>query len=64
MTLENAENLASGDALHLSNSMGVTENHADLRRGETLLRKLADILLNLEKQERKSHQNGSIVIIM
>lgn len=47
MTLENAENLASGNALHLSNTVGVTENHADLRRGQTLLRELADILLNL-----------------
>lgn len=50
MTLENAKDLASGDALHLRNSMRITKDDANLRRRQTLLRKLADALLNLKKR--------------
>lgn len=47
MSLQNAKDLAAGDAPDLSNSMGVTENDADLRRRQTLLCELADVIFDL-----------------
>lgn len=47
MGLEYPQNLAARDTPHLSNSMGITKNNTNLRRGQTLLRKLADVFLNI-----------------
>lgn len=47
VSLQNAKDLAAGDAPDLSNSMGVTENDADLRRRQTLLCELADVIFDL-----------------
>jgi hypothetical protein len=40
--LQDAENLATGNELDLTNTVGITEDDADLRGGETLLGELAD----------------------
>ena len=50
MSLQNAQDLATSDAPDLSNAMGVTENDADLRRGQALLCELADVILNLRRR--------------
>ena len=41
--LEDAEDLGPGDALHLGDSVGVTQDDTDLGRGQTLFGKLADL---------------------
>lgn len=50
MCLEDSKNLAAVDALDLSNAVRVTENNANLRWRQTLLRELANILLHLNQQ--------------
>ena len=47
VSLENTEDLASGDALNLSDTVRVTKNHTDLWWCQTLLGKLAYVLLHL-----------------
>ena len=47
MSLQDTQNLAPGDTPHLSNAMRITKNDTNLRGCQTLLGKLADILLNL-----------------
>jgi len=45
--LEDTEDLVSGHDLDLGNTVGVTEDHTDLRRGGTLLCELADLVNDL-----------------
>ena len=47
VSLENTEDLASGDALNLSDTVRVTKNHTDLWWCQTLLGELAYVLLHL-----------------
>lgn len=47
MSLKNAQDLVASNALNLSNTMRITKNDTDLRRSQTLLRKFADVFLNL-----------------
>jgi hypothetical protein len=47
VSLEDTHDLLSGDGVDLCNAMGVTEDDTDLTGGETLLGKLADVLLNV-----------------
>lgn len=54
MSLKNTQDLASSDALNLSNSMRVTKNHTDLRWGHTLFCKLANAILHLNIDTRTS----------
>lgn len=49
MSLEDAQNLAPRDALHLGNPVRVTEDNTDLRRRQTFLRELADVVLDLQQ---------------
>lgn len=49
MSLEDPENLVTGDALHLRDAVGVTEDDADLRRREPFLRELKDVFLHLRE---------------
>jgi hypothetical protein len=58
MGLEDAEDLAAGDALDEGDSVLVTEHHADLRRHLALLRGLHDHLLHLPRTDaHKPYQN-------
>lgn len=57
MSLEDAEDLASGNALHEGNTVLVTEQNTDLRGHLTLLRSLRDQLVDL--RNTKQHQNHS-----
>jgi hypothetical protein len=45
--LENTDDLLSSDRLDLGDTVGVTENDTNLGRGQTLLGKLADLVLNV-----------------
>jgi hypothetical protein len=45
--LEETEDLGAGDRLDLRDAVGITEDHADLGRGEALLGELADVVLNI-----------------
>jgi len=45
--LEDTEDLGSGDVSDLRDTEGVTEGDTDLRRGQTLLGELADVLGDL-----------------
>ena len=51
MSFKYPQNLAASDALHLSNPMRITKNNTDLRRCQTLLCKLANVLLNLNDKD-------------
>lgn len=42
--LENTQNLASGDILDLSDSLGVTKMNANLRRNQTFFGEFADLI--------------------
>ena len=42
--LQDSEDFAAGDALHLWDSVAISEGDADLRRGETLLGKLDNLI--------------------
>ena len=43
-SLEDAQNLVSSDALDLSNSVGITKNNTNLRRGQSLLCEFANVV--------------------
>lgn len=60
MGLQYPQNLATSDALHLSNAMRITENDTNLRRGQTLLRKLTDVVLNLGRKMTYHKLEGAI----
>lgn len=49
MSFEDTQDFAPSNALHLSDTMRVTQDDADLRRSQPLLSKLADVLLNLRE---------------
>ena len=53
MDLENTQNLAASDTFHLGDPMRITKNDTNLRRGHTLLSKLADVLINLKNRNKK-----------
>ena len=44
--LQDTEDLGAGHALDLGDTVGVTEDHTDLRRSKTLLGQVADLLLD------------------
>jgi len=47
VSLEEADDLVTGDVLDLGDAVGVTEDNSNLRRGKTLLGELADLVHNL-----------------
>lgn len=48
MSLQDTQYLAPGDALHLGNAVRITKDDTNLRGSQTLLGKLADVLINLK----------------
>jgi len=59
--LEDAHDLLSGDAVNLSDAVGVTEDHANLGRGETLLGEVADLFLDVGNGELAPAGWGALV---
>ena len=53
MSLQDPKDLTPSDALHLSNAVRITKNDTDLRRCQPLLRELADVLPDLNKDSNK-----------
>ena len=54
MSFQDSQNLVSGNTLHLRDTVRVTKNHTNLRRSQTLLRKLANGLINLLMHHNKN----------
>lgn len=48
MSLQDTQYLAPCDTLHLGDPVRITKDDTDLRGSQTLLGKLADVLLNLK----------------
>ena len=59
--LEDADDLLAGDGLDLRDAIGVTEDNTNLGGGETLLGKLADVLLALDRGGLKPRGRGALV---
>lgn len=60
MSLEDPKDLAPGDALDLGDTVRVTKNNTNLRRRQSLLRKLEDVFLHLsdriDRVQKKAQQ--------
>lgn len=52
VSLEDTQNLAPRDVLHLGNPVKFAKNHTNLWWRQTFLGELADVLLNLQKQKK------------
>lgn len=61
MGLEDPQDLASSNTLHLSNAMGITKNNTNLGWCQTLLGKLTDVLFNLNSEITIKNLNSSCV---
>jgi len=58
---EDTHNLAARDILNLGNAVAITEDHADLRRSETLLGELRDVLDHLLRGNLQPLRGSSLV---
>ena len=59
--LEDTDNFVSSHVLGLGNSVGITENDANLRGGQTLLGELADLVNNLSSGGLEPRGGGAAV---
>ena len=59
--LQDPEDLVAGDESHLGDTVAVPENDADLGRGQTLLRQLEDLLLDVVGGELQPVGDGAAV---
>ena len=50
MSLENPQDLAASDTLHLGNAMRITKNNTNLRWCQTLFGKLTNVFFNLNQE--------------
>jgi hypothetical protein len=59
--LEDANNLLASDGLDLSDTIGITENDTNLRRSQTLLGELTDVVLNICVRDLKPRRGSALV---
>ena len=59
--LQDTEDLVTSDETHLGDTVRVTEGHADLRRGKTLARQLADVVNNVLRGSLEPRRRGAAV---
>ncbi len=59
--LQDTEDLVAGDRLDLSNTVGVSERDTNLRRSETLLGKLGDVVDHLRSGHLEPTRRGPTV---
>lgn len=59
--LEDTEDLVSGHALDLGNTVGITEDDTDLGRGETLAGELEDVVRDLIGGDLEPAGRGALV---
>jgi hypothetical protein len=59
--LEDADNLLSSDGAHLGDTVRVTKNDSNLGRGQTLLGKLAHMVLNISRADLQPRRRGPLV---
>ena len=55
MSLKNTEDLATSNTLNLGNTMWIPKNHTNLRWSQTLLCKLANTIIHLQKTPNKKN---------
>lgn len=60
MSLENPQDLAASDTLHLGNAMRITKNDTNLGWCQALLGKLTDVFINLNYKIIIRNVNRSI----
>lgn len=63
MSFKNAQDLVPSNALDLSNTMRITKNDTDLRRSQPLLRKFADVFINLINTQQNTHSPELPILI-
>lgn len=61
VSLQHAKKLASGHVLDLGDSVRITKDHTDLRRGEALLGQAADVLADLLRSDLKPLRRSALV---
>ena len=61
LALQDSQDLVAGDESHLGDTVAVPENDADLGRGQTLLRQLEDLLLDVVGGELQPVGDGAAV---
>ena len=59
--LQDSENLGAGHSLHLTNTLLISQQHANLRGGKTLLRQTAHGSLHLSRSSLQPGRSGSLV---
>jgi hypothetical protein len=59
--LEDADNLLASDGLDLGDTIGVTKDDTNLRGGQTLLGKLADVVLNISGRDLQPSRRRALV---
>jgi len=59
--LKKTDNLLSGDGLDLGDTIGVTQDHTNLGRGQTLLGKLANVFLNISGRDFQPRRRRALV---
>ena len=59
--LQDSENLGASHSLHLTNTLLISQQHANLRGGKTLLRQTAHGSLHLSRRSLQPGRSGSLV---
>jgi hypothetical protein len=59
--LEDADNLLASNGLDLGDTIGITENDTNLRRSQTLLGELADVILDISGGDLKPRRRSALV---
>jgi len=59
--LEKTYNLLSGDHLNLGDTIGITKDDSNLRRGQTLLGKLADVFFDISSRDLQPRRRRALV---
>jgi hypothetical protein len=59
--LKKTDNLLSGDRLHLGDTIGVTQDDTNLRGGQTLLCKLANVFFNIRGGDFQPRRRRALV---
>ena len=61
VSLKDADNLLASDGLDLCDTIGVSENDTNLRRSQTLLGELADVVLNISGGDLKPRRGSALI---
>jgi hypothetical protein len=59
--LKHSDDLLSSDRLNLSDTIGIPQDNTNLRRGQTLLGKLANVLLDIGRSDFEPRRRSALV---